>query len=71
MSMIRMGSATHSSNTDQRRIELCGPYTKACGGKTATLQVPKDDGIALAGNWMIFAVNKNGVPSKAAILNVN
>lgn len=70
VSMIRMGSATHSTNTDQRRIELCGPYSKACGGKSVTVQVPSDAGIAVPGNWMIFAVNGNGVPSEAEILNV-
>jgi galactose oxidase len=70
VSMIRFGSVTHATNTDQRRIELCGPYTKACAGKEAVLQVPSDAGVAVPGNWMIFAVNKNGVPSEAAVLNV-
>jgi galactose oxidase len=40
VSMIRMGSATHSTNTDQRRIELCGPFTTPCaaGPITVTIQ---------------------------------
>ena len=32
VSMLRMGGATHSTNTDQRRLELCGPSTTPCGG---------------------------------------
>jgi hypothetical protein len=70
VSMIRMGSATHSTNTDQRRIELCGPFTKACGGKAPTVMVHKDKGVALPGYWMVFGINKAGVPSEAETLLV-
>lgn len=70
ISMIRMGSATHSTNTDQRRLELCGPFTSACTGSPVTVTIDEDPGIALAGNWMIFGVNAKGVPSEAAILMV-
>jgi galactose oxidase len=70
VSMIRMGSATHSTNTDQRRIELCGPFTKACGGKAPTVKISNNKGIALAGYWMVFGVNTKGVPSEAKILQV-
>ena len=70
LSMIRMGSATHSTNTDQRRIELCGPFTKPCSVSPVSFTVHEDPGIALAGNWMIFGVNAKGVPSVAANLLV-
>lgn len=70
VSMIRMGSATHSTNTDQRRIELCGPLTTACAASPVTVTIDEDPGIALGGNWMIFGVNANGVPSVASILLV-
>ena len=66
VSFIRMGSATHSTNTDQRRLELCGPATNACGESPATVTVPADPGIALPGNWMVFGVNGEGVPSVAS-----
>lgn len=70
VSMIRMGSATHSTNTDQRRLELCGPFTSPCTNSPITVQIPDDPGIALPGNWMIFGVNANGAPSVASILRV-
>lgn len=70
ISMIRMGSATHSTNTDQRRIELCGPFTDPCGESPVTVSVPEDPGIALPGNWMFFGVNAQGVPSMASTVIV-
>jgi galactose oxidase len=59
-SLIRYGSATHTVNTDQRRIAL-----SACSrnGTTYKLTVPSDPGVALPGFWMLFALDKNGVPS--------
>jgi Domain of unknown function (DUF1929) len=68
ISMIRYGSVTHSLNTDQRRIELCGPATSACvgGGTTGrvyTVTIPSDPGIALQGGWMVFGMDIAGVPS--------
>ena len=69
VSMLRMGGATHGTNTDQRRLELCGPSTSPCGGASASLTVP-GAGIAIPGNWMVFAVNAAGVPSVASTLVV-
>lgn len=63
VSLIRYGSATHSTDTDQRRIELCGFRTRRCRGNDLTLTVPSDPGIAIRGNWMVFGVNFAGVPS--------
>lgn len=69
VAMLRMGSSTHSTNTDQRRLELCGPSTTACAGATPTVSVP-GAGIALPGNWMVFGINIAGVVSVAEILLV-
>jgi galactose oxidase len=64
VSIIRFGSATHSTNTDQRRLELCGPAPTACDTSTSnTVTIPADAGIALPGYWMVFGVNMAGVPS--------
>jgi len=60
-SLIRYGSATHTVNTDQRRIPLQFTGTQA-GYK---MSVPSDAGIALPGYWMLFAINAAGVPSVA------
>jgi galactose oxidase len=70
ISMIRMSTATHSSNTDQRRLELCGPSTVPCGASPVTVTIDEDPGIALAGNWMFFGVNAQGVPSVASTVLV-
>jgi hypothetical protein len=70
ISMIRMGSATHSTNTDQRRIELCGLSTNLCGPLPVNVTIPGTPGIATAGYWMIFGLNSRGVPSVASIVHV-
>jgi len=66
-SLIRFGSATHSVNTDQRRIPLTPTTTS---GLTYTLTIPSDSGIALPGYWMLFALNSAGVPSVAKTLRI-
>lgn len=71
VSMIRFGSATHSTNTDQRRLELCGPFTSPCGLSPVNVTIPADPGISLAGYWMFFGVNAKGTPSEAEVVLVN
>ncbi|KAF7870332.1 hypothetical protein EAF04_004078 [Stromatinia cepivora] len=46
--ITRYGSATHTVNTDQRRIALT-PVTAS--GSTYTFTIPNDPGIALPGYW--------------------
>ena len=71
VAIVRFGSATHAVNTDQRRVELCGPATKACGAGTAvTVTVPADPGIAIPGYWMVFGVDTAGVPSVATRVRI-
>ena len=72
IAMIRYGSATHSVNTDQRRLELCGPAAGACGGGGGpySVTVPEDPGIAIAGFWMVFGVGDNGAHSESVRLHV-
>ncbi|GKU06886.1 sialidase-1 [Fusarium langsethiae] len=66
-SLVRYGSATHTVNSDQRRI----PLTLSDAGKnTYSFQVPSDPGIALPGYWMLFVMDKNGVPSVASTIKV-
>jgi galactose oxidase len=65
--LIRMGSATHTVNTDQRRIPL---GQGVINGLSYTVTVPKDPGCAMPGYWMLFALNAQGVPSVASIVKV-
>ncbi len=65
--LIRMSAVTHGVNNDQRRIPLT-PTT--VNGTTYTLQLPSDKGILLPGNYMLFALDANGTPSVAKIMNI-
>ena len=50
IAIVRYGSTTHAVDTDQRRIELCGPVAGACGAGTSnTVTVPTDPGVAIPG----------------------
>ena len=68
MSLIRYGSATHTVNTDQRRIPLT---LTSAGTNSYKVTIPNDYGIALPGFWMLFAMNGNGVPSMAVSIKIN
>ncbi|WZH40588.1 Galactose oxidase [Fusarium acuminatum] len=66
-SLVRYGTATHTVNSDQRRV----PLTLSNAGKnTYSFQVPSDPGVALPGYWMLFVMDKNGVPSVASTIKV-
>jgi galactose oxidase len=60
-----MASATHSVNTDQRRI----PLTFSGTAGRYVLRIPADSGVVLPGNYMLFAL-EGGVPSVARTLNI-
>ena len=66
--MIRYGSATHTVDTDQRRVVLSP--TRNNGGGTYTFECPNDPGIVLPGYYMLFALDGNGVPSVATTLQI-
>lgn len=67
-SLIRIGSVTHSINTDQRRIPLL-PVV-ATNGTKVVLKLPGDSGVVLPGAWFLFAVSAHGVPSIAKTVQV-
>jgi galactose oxidase len=73
-SIVRYGSATHSVNTDQRRVPLdfiTIPASEAeKSPRTGTrkqyqVTLPGDPGIVIPGYWMLFAITDDGVPSVA------
>ncbi len=65
--LVRMTAVTHGVNNDQRRVPLT-PAT--VNGTTYTLQLPSDKGVVLPGNYMLFALDANGTPSVAKIINI-
>ncbi|CAN9386793.1 unnamed protein product [Alternaria alternata] len=60
-------SATHSTNTDQRRIPVSGTKN---GNSWSTSWLPSDSGVMIPGSWHIFALNGNGVPSWAKTVKI-
>ncbi|KAH6672737.1 hypothetical protein F5X68DRAFT_175013 [Plectosphaerella plurivora] len=60
--MVRMGSATHSINSDQRRIPVTVNKT---GAGTWAVKLPADSGVLLPGPWYLFAMSQRGTPSIA------
>ncbi|KAI6762479.1 hypothetical protein HG530_008459 [Fusarium avenaceum] len=66
-SLVRYSTATHTVNTDQRRVPLSLTNT---GGNNYSFQLSNDSGIVLPGYWMLFVMNSAGVPSVATSLFV-
>ncbi|KAJ9646383.1 hypothetical protein H2199_002432 [Coniosporium tulheliwenetii] len=66
-SLVRYGSATHGLNTDQRRIPLKPMST---GANQYDVIIPRNTGIVIPGYWMLFVINAQGVPSKAATVQI-
>ncbi|PVH70218.1 carbohydrate-binding module family 32 [Cadophora sp. DSE1049] len=65
--LVRLGTTTHTVNTDQRRISLT---LSGGAGNTYTASVPNDFGITLPGFWMLFVLNANKTPSLATMVQV-
>ena len=61
--LMRLSSVTHTVNNDQRRIPL---QMQSTNGTSYTLAVPSNAGIVLPGNYWLFALTAQGVPSVAA-----
>ncbi|WP_327328018.1 discoidin domain-containing protein [Streptomyces sp. NBC_01210] len=66
--LVRAGAATHSTDNDQRRVPLTFRPT---GTGAYEVTVPADPGVALPGTYFLFALNAQGVPSKATLLNLH
>lgn len=59
-SLVRVSSATHSVNNDQRRIPV---DSLSLGDGRHRLQIPTDSGDAPPGSYMLFAFDGDGTPS--------
>ncbi|CAI7583364.1 unnamed protein product [Penicillium bialowiezense] len=68
-SLIRLGTATHTVNTDQRRIPL-DVSTTSIFGSNWKVRLPAEPGILIPGYWMLFVMDSEGVPSVAKIIMV-
>lgn len=64
--LVRLGSMTHSLNTDQRIVTL--PFV-ANGPGAIVARIPTDAGAAPPGWYMVFAMSQ-GIPSEAAMVRL-
>ncbi|KAI8906059.1 hypothetical protein EDD86DRAFT_229118 [Gorgonomyces haynaldii] len=67
VTFIRYTTTTHSTNTDQRFIEL---KIVARNQNSLFVQAPENKNIAIVGNWFLWALDKKGVPSVAKTINL-
>lgn len=65
--LVRIGSVTHSVNSDQRRVPLTS-ITRSGTQYTATL--PNDSGVLIPGHYYLFVLNAAGVPGVARTVKV-
>ena len=65
--MLRVGSNTHSVNTDQRRVPLEDVQQS---GSQYVLTVPSDNGIMIPGDWYLFVISAQGTPSVSRSVTV-
>ncbi|KAH9271380.1 hypothetical protein BASA83_006472 [Batrachochytrium salamandrivorans] len=68
VTFIRYTTTTHQTNTDQRFIELKILYTS---DSSIVVQAPDLPGQAPPGNWMLFLLDNNGIPSVAKTVNLH
>ncbi|GIJ84877.1 hypothetical protein Asppvi_003728 [Aspergillus pseudoviridinutans] len=66
-SLVRVGTTTHTVNTDQRRVPL---DIKPLPQNKYAARLPDDAGIILPGWYMLFAMNAEGTPSEAKMVKV-
>ncbi len=66
VSLIRLGSVTHSFDMNQRFLSL--PFTPGVG--SLDVSAPTSGNRAPPGHYMLFLVNASGVPSEARIVKV-
>ncbi len=66
VSLIRLGAVTHGFDSSQQYVNLT--FQQAVGG--LDVQAPANANLAPPGDYMLFIVNTNDVPSVASFVNV-
>ncbi len=67
VAFMRLGAQTHQFDMSQRYVPLS--FTQTSGGLNVTW--PANANLAPPGDYMVFIVNGNGVPSVASIVNIH
>jgi hypothetical protein len=65
VSLIRFGSVTHCINMSQRYLQL----SFVVGSGSLTVTAPANADLAPPGNYLLFILDSNGIPSVAAIVH--
>ncbi|KAH7363733.1 hypothetical protein BKA66DRAFT_592858 [Pyrenochaeta sp. MPI-SDFR-AT-0127] len=66
-SLVRIGSATHSVNSDQRRLSMANVRRDQA---LFTIQLPTDSGVLIPGFYYLFAMDARGVPSVSRTVQI-
>jgi galactose oxidase len=66
VTLVRPGSVTHAINMSQRYMSL--PFTVSTGGLSVT--APASGNLAPPGDYLLFLVNSDGVPSVGRFVNL-
>ncbi|WP_238297332.1 AbfB domain-containing protein, partial [Methylobacterium soli] len=66
VTLLKTGAVTHGWNNDQRFIEL----GFRASGNTLSVDAPANTVIATPGYYMLFVIDRNGVPSEARMVKV-
>lgn len=62
VTFIRYSTSTHSTNTDQRFVEL---VVEARTQTTLYIRIPSNPNIGIPGNWFLWVLDLNNIPSVA------
>ncbi len=65
--LMRVGTVTHSVNTDERRIPVSG---RRVADNLQQLTLPDNPNVLIPGTYWLFAVNAKGVPSVGHALQI-
>ena len=68
LTLVKFGNVTHSLNMDQRKIDVA--YNHGAGDQLI-VDLPDNSNVVTPGYWMLFAINKAGVPSIAQTLHIS
>ena len=63
---IRLGSVTHAFDQNARTMTL--PFIGSIGGIAVT--APANANLAPPGHYMLFILNRNGVPSAGRVMKI-
>ncbi|OJJ07303.1 hypothetical protein ASPVEDRAFT_46644 [Aspergillus versicolor CBS 583.65] len=66
-SLVRQGTTTHTTNTDQRRVPI---EVNGHEGHSFSSNLPDDSGVLVPGWYMLFAMDSEGTPSEATLVKV-